>query len=242
MRASRSERLYGYDTLDVKPSSARTGRIRVEPSPRSPGRCRRADEIEHALRPLAASERSSWTTAAALELGENSNGRQGHEAAGIERRPVPRSRRRRQGRQVSSTSSRRRDHRRRQGRRGGGGAILGRAVLNAYHADIGTAGSSYVVCPFDGDIVAARGGEHRRQRRHEERAHRQDRRRTGHAPGLGGRGHAAAGTRSGVVPTAANAVARRPGDRGRLRRRQLRRHAGDVLHLVSRRARSSAPW
>lgn len=34
-----------------------------------------------------------------------------------------------------------------------GGAILGRAVLNAYHADIGTAGSSYVVCPFDGDIV-----------------------------------------------------------------------------------------
>lgn len=34
-----------------------------------------------------------------------------------------------------------------------GGAILGRAVLNAYHADIGTAGSTYVVCPFDGDIV-----------------------------------------------------------------------------------------
>jgi hypothetical protein len=34
-----------------------------------------------------------------------------------------------------------------------GGAILGRAVLNAYHADIGTAGSTYVVCPFDGTVV-----------------------------------------------------------------------------------------
>jgi len=34
-----------------------------------------------------------------------------------------------------------------------GGAILGRAVLNAYAADIGTAGSSFVVCPFDGTIV-----------------------------------------------------------------------------------------
>ena len=29
-----------------------------------------------------------------------------------------------------------------------GGAILGRAVLNAYAADIGTAGSSFVVSPF----------------------------------------------------------------------------------------------
>lgn len=34
-----------------------------------------------------------------------------------------------------------------------GGAILGRAVLNAYHADIGTAGSTYVVSPFAGTIV-----------------------------------------------------------------------------------------
>lgn len=34
-----------------------------------------------------------------------------------------------------------------------GGAILGRAVLNTYAADIGTAGSSYVVCPFAGTIV-----------------------------------------------------------------------------------------
>lgn len=34
-----------------------------------------------------------------------------------------------------------------------GGAILGRAVLNAYAADIGTAGSSFVVCPFAGTIV-----------------------------------------------------------------------------------------
>jgi hypothetical protein len=34
-----------------------------------------------------------------------------------------------------------------------GGAILGRAVLNAYAADIGTAGSSFVVSPFAGTIV-----------------------------------------------------------------------------------------
>jgi len=34
-----------------------------------------------------------------------------------------------------------------------GGAILGRAALNAYAADIGTAGSSFVVCPFAGTIV-----------------------------------------------------------------------------------------
>src|SRR5512133_1711387 len=34
-----------------------------------------------------------------------------------------------------------------------GGAILGRAVLNAYAADIGTAGSSFVVTPFAGTIV-----------------------------------------------------------------------------------------
>jgi len=34
-----------------------------------------------------------------------------------------------------------------------GGAILGRAVLNAYAPDIGTAGSVYVVCPFAGTIV-----------------------------------------------------------------------------------------
>lgn len=34
-----------------------------------------------------------------------------------------------------------------------GGAILGREVLTAYAEDIGTAGSSFVVCPFDGQIV-----------------------------------------------------------------------------------------
>lgn len=34
-----------------------------------------------------------------------------------------------------------------------GGAILGRAVLNSYAADIGTAGSSFVVCPFAGTII-----------------------------------------------------------------------------------------
>jgi hypothetical protein len=85
-----------------------------------------------------------------------------------------------------------------------GGAILGRAVLNAYHADIGTAGSTYVVCPFDGDGRRPRGGEHRRQRRHEERAHRQDRRRTVTHPAWEVAITATAGTRSGVVPTAAN--------------------------------------
>lgn len=34
-----------------------------------------------------------------------------------------------------------------------GGAILGRAVLSCYAADIGTAGSSYVVSPFAGTLV-----------------------------------------------------------------------------------------
>ncbi len=34
-----------------------------------------------------------------------------------------------------------------------GGAILGRAVVNTYAADIGTAGSSFVVSPFAGTIV-----------------------------------------------------------------------------------------
>lgn len=34
-----------------------------------------------------------------------------------------------------------------------GGAILGRQALNADMADSGTAGSSFVVCPFDGTLV-----------------------------------------------------------------------------------------
>jgi hypothetical protein len=34
-----------------------------------------------------------------------------------------------------------------------GGKILGRAVLNAYHADIGTSGSTFVTSPFAGTIV-----------------------------------------------------------------------------------------
>jgi len=34
-----------------------------------------------------------------------------------------------------------------------GGKILGRDVLTTYASDIGTAGSSYVVCPFDGAII-----------------------------------------------------------------------------------------
>lgn len=34
-----------------------------------------------------------------------------------------------------------------------GGKILGREALTAYAADIGTAGSSFVVCPFAGTIV-----------------------------------------------------------------------------------------
>lgn len=34
-----------------------------------------------------------------------------------------------------------------------GGMILGRATLNAYFADLGTAGSTYVVCPFAGTLV-----------------------------------------------------------------------------------------
>jgi hypothetical protein len=34
-----------------------------------------------------------------------------------------------------------------------GGAILGRVVLNAYHADIGAVSSAYVVSPFNGYVV-----------------------------------------------------------------------------------------
>lgn len=34
-----------------------------------------------------------------------------------------------------------------------GGGILGREVLTTYASDIGTAGSSFVVCPFAGTIV-----------------------------------------------------------------------------------------
>lgn len=87
-----------------------------------------------------------------------------------------------------------------------GGAILGRAVLTAYHADIGTAGSAYVVCPFDGQVVgleavniAANAGT-----------------KSVLTAKIGGSTithpawevavSAAAGTRSGVVPSAANDV------------------------------------
>lgn len=35
-----------------------------------------------------------------------------------------------------------------------GGAILGRAVLTANMADVGTAGSTFVVCPFAGTVVS----------------------------------------------------------------------------------------
>lgn len=34
-----------------------------------------------------------------------------------------------------------------------GGNVLGREVLTTYAADIGTAGSAYVVCPFAGTVV-----------------------------------------------------------------------------------------
>lgn len=97
-----------------------------------------------------------------------------------------------------------------------GGAILGRAVLSAYHADIGTAGSTYVVCPFDGQVVGleavnivANAGV-----------------KSVLTAKLGGVAithpawevavTAAAGTRSGVTPTAANTV-----------------RAGDVIEIAS---------
>jgi hypothetical protein len=87
-----------------------------------------------------------------------------------------------------------------------GGSILGREVLNCYHADIGTAGSAFVVCPFDGDVVgleavniAANAGT-----------------KSVLTAKIGGSAithpawevavSASAGTRSGVTPTAANAI------------------------------------
>lgn len=87
-----------------------------------------------------------------------------------------------------------------------GGAILGRTVLNAYHADIGTAGSTYVVCPFDGTIVgletvniAANAGTKSVLTCKVAGA-------TVTHPAWEVAITAAAGTRSGVVPTAANQV------------------------------------
>lgn len=97
-----------------------------------------------------------------------------------------------------------------------GGAILGRAVLNAYHADIGTSGSAYVVCPFDGDIVqleavniAANAGTKSvltAKVNGNDVTH----------PAWEVAVSASAGTRSGVTPTAATAV-----------------KAGDVISVAS---------
>lgn len=88
-----------------------------------------------------------------------------------------------------------------------GGMILGRAVLNTYAADIGTAGSSFVVTPFAGTIIGLGAVNHGANAGTK----------TVLTAKLGGQAvthpawevavTAAAGTGSSVVPTAANTVA-----------------------------------
>lgn len=97
-----------------------------------------------------------------------------------------------------------------------GGAILGRAVLNADMADSGTAGSSFVVCPFAGTVVGLAAVNHLANTTTK----------TVLTAKIGGVAIThpaweiavtqAAGVSSAVVPTAANTVA-----------------AGDVIEFIS---------
>ena len=97
-----------------------------------------------------------------------------------------------------------------------GGAILGRAVLTADMADSGTAGSSFVVCPFAGTIVGLAAVNHLANTTTK----------TVLTSKIGGVAIThpaweiavtqAAGVSSAVVPTAANTVA-----------------AGDVIEFIS---------
>lgn len=87
-----------------------------------------------------------------------------------------------------------------------GGAILGRAVLNAYAADIGTAGSSFVVCPFAGTIVGLSAVNHGANAGTKTVLLAKLATVSVTAPAWEVAVTAAAGTGSSVVPTAANTV------------------------------------
>jgi hypothetical protein len=87
-----------------------------------------------------------------------------------------------------------------------GGAILGRAVLNTYAADIGTAGSSFVVCPFAGTIVGLSAVNHGANAGTKTVLLAKLATVSVTAPAWEVAVTAAAGTGSSVVPTAANTV------------------------------------
>ncbi len=87
-----------------------------------------------------------------------------------------------------------------------GGAILGRAALNTYAADIGTAGSSYVVCPFAGTIVGLSAVNHVTNATTKTVLLAKLGGSTVTAPAWEVAITAAAGTATSVVPTAANVV------------------------------------
>src|SRR5947208_3404553 len=88
-----------------------------------------------------------------------------------------------------------------------GGAILGRAVLNTYAADIGTAGSSFVVSPFAGTIVGLGAVNHGANAGTKTVLVAKLATVPVTAPAWEVAVTAAAGTVSAVVPTAANTVA-----------------------------------
>ena len=96
-----------------------------------------------------------------------------------------------------------------------GGAILGRAVLNAYAADIGTVGSSFVVCPFAGTIVGLAAINHGANAGTKTVLTAKLATVAVTAPAWEVAATATAGTGTAVVPTAANVVA-----------------AGDVIELA----------
>lgn len=96
-----------------------------------------------------------------------------------------------------------------------GGAILGRAVLNSYSADIGTAGSSFIVCPFAGTIVGLAAVNHAANAGTKTVLTAKLATVAVTAPAWEVAITAAAGTATAVVPTAANAV-----------------NAGDVIELA----------
>lgn len=88
-----------------------------------------------------------------------------------------------------------------------GGAILGRAVLNSYAGDIGTAGSSFVTTPFAGTIVSLGAVNHVANAGTKTVLTAKIATVAVTAPAWEVAVTAAAGVASAVVPTAANTVA-----------------------------------
>lgn len=87
-----------------------------------------------------------------------------------------------------------------------GGAILGREVLCTYAGDIGTGGSSYVVCPFAGTVVGLAAVNHVANATTKTVLTAKINGQTITHPAFEVAVTAAAGTGVSVVPSAANAV------------------------------------